>query len=244
MPYPNYKDPTKKTGKGAVATGVTPTTPIGQAAETLNTPGETRDTGTGFIGFDQYMRANQGGAQQMANQVVGGVAKQVQDARGAVGSGAAGAAKSAMEAQHALNATATDAGREALVQKQYGSGTGGGSQLDAALLGAYGGKRMGEMRGRYGDLEAHLSNTMRDRAAAPGVSAQQAQIDRFQAGTPDAAEMQAYGDWQGAQSENYVTNSAAAQLQFSDPAKLKRFQDGRPTAEEYDEYIGWMQGQF
>ncbi len=69
-----------------------------------------------------------------------------------------------------VNALGSTGGREALAQQLLGSSTQGGSQLDAALMGAAGGARFDDIGKRFGDskLENYLKGASQD---AAGLSA-------------------------------------------------------------------------
>ncbi len=75
-----------------------------------------------------------------------------------------------------LAATGTDAGRQALLQQQYGQGGGytqGMSSLDAALTGSVGGKQFSALRAKYGDLNGKLEGgerAAREQAANAAAS--------------------------------------------------------------------------
>lgn len=143
-------------------------------------------TGTGFTGLQTYLGLNQGSAGQMGNRLANAVEGQgrrveedlnadYQQFRGDVLKGGAGAPTQldvsgilpqAASVQNSATALRDNTGRATLLGKDYGQGTWGGGQLDAALAGAgSAGRRLNAVSGAYSNLLGRLRG-VQDKAAA------------------------------------------------------------------------------
>lgn len=157
---------------------------------------QAQGAGTGqFVNFDRYIQANQGTAGAQAEGMYGSTARKgltadaaltgatqdmaggaYTDVRQTPGYDAASAAQGAVQEQS--QALTTDAGREAYLQKQYGSSTPGGytsgaAKFDAALTGAMGQGAFDAQAKQYANFDNAIqgANAAGAAAAAPNSPA-------------------------------------------------------------------------
>jgi hypothetical protein len=202
--------------------------------------------GTGWVNWDQVLAANQPRAQQMADQVAGGIQQQGQaaqtgitglsndfDAAAKAGTGVTtytgpkalselgnyGAVQQqAGQAQQNAALTATSGGIDALVGQQYGPR--GNSAFDGALAGTVGAGRFTQLRQQYGGLMDALGGA--ETAAAARSKAAQAEADGRAASQVDLAPTRKHGITRPA--------TAAAPMSIAQVPQGTTFNSGGPAS--------------
>ncbi len=169
-------------GSGAAAGGgAAPGSPSQQAPSSV--------AGGNFVNLSDYLKANEGQGQAMADKVTGGIQADADKATG-LGSqtlnpsgpsamlGTGLAQKQGAQMQAAQNAESgaklagTEGGREQLLNKAYGSGASQGeSNFNNALLGSGSGGKLGQLQGKYAGLSTYLGQQQQAQNAGLANSA-------------------------------------------------------------------------
>ncbi len=118
---------------------------------------------TGFVGFQQWLDANQDKAREMAQQAGGQV----------VAAGGQGGAAGAEDSQRAAGMLGSTSGTQALLQNTYGKQ--GATGLDAALAGGAGGDYFTQLQKTYGNAAGDRQNAQAAQTKQKGIYAAQNQ---------------------------------------------------------------------
>ena len=223
MPY--LRQPTQRTGPDDEEAAPTLTTAGGGVASRSGAPvagpsGPATAQGGGFANLADYVRVNQGGAQQMADKVVGGVEQQGSIAQGTIqqrqpntlstGQTAAAAPNDAtfnrqanearqvgqaQTAQQNVGLLGSWGGRGELLNQTYGQNPGGYSAgenaLDNALLSNAAGARMQGAQSRFTGLADYVRGQQQSKYATEAKAAQAAQQSHDAASAAAAAAAEA-----------------------------------------------------